>query len=246
MEALGRLEFRGAHGNGDSLTWAHGDSVVKNGKHYISMEGREVEVNPETVGYKVGTDRNDIAVFIGTVIAVKARETKEIRDNKGQLVAADLVNTTFYSVETDGGSVMGLSYQKLIIDKHGNMQYTGEVLEIGELDLRDAEVIGDRFDKLQALYKPRTEMHLTVGKYHSVWKNSEELVIWNLHESMSDGTRVAIGRIGEIPEISPVWYYRELDAIDEYGRTSDFYVKYSGVYYGLTEFLGMDVTKLDL
>lgn len=246
MAVVGRLEFRGAHGEGDSLTWAHGDSVAKNGKHYISMEGREIEVNPETVGYKVGTDRNNVSVFIGTVVAVKGRETKEIRDNKGQLVAADLVNTSFYSVETDGDSVMGLSYQKLVIDKHGNMHYTGEALEIGELDLRDTEVIGDRFDKLRAPYTPRTEMNIAVGKYHSVWKNNEELVIWNLHESTTDGTSVAIGRIGEIPEISQVWYYRVLDAIDEYGRTSDFYVKYNGVYYGLTEFLGMDVAKLDL
>ncbi|MBX9158757.1 hypothetical protein [Bacillus cereus] len=246
MEALGKLEFRGAHGEGDFLTWAHGDSVAKNGKHYISMDGREIEVNPETVGYKVGTDHKGVSVFIGTVVAVKGRETKEIRDNKGQLVAADLVNTSFYSVETDGDSVMGLSYQKLIIDKHGNLHYTGEELEIGELDLRDTEVIGDRFDKLRAPYTPRAEMHLAVGKYHSVWKNNEELVIWNLHESTTDGTSVAIGRIGEIPEISQVWYYRELDAIDEYGRTSDFYVKYNGIYYGLTEFLGMDVTKLDL
>lgn len=246
MEALGRLEFRGAHGEGDSLTWAHGDLAVKSGKYYISMDGRKFEVNPETVGYKVGVDENENDIFIGTVIAAKTRETKDILDNKGQLLAADIVNVSFYSVETEGDNVMGLSYPELVIDKHGNMEYTGEILELGELDLRDTEVIGDRFDKLRAPYTPRTEMHIAVGKYHSVWKNNEELVIWNLHESTTDGTSVAIGRIGEIPEISPVWYYRELDAIDEYGRTSDFYVKYNGVYYGLTEFLGMDVTKLDL
>ncbi|MFV1457256.1 hypothetical protein, partial [Bacillus mycoides] len=198
MEALGRLEFRGAHGEGDSLTWAHGDLVVKNGKHYISMLGREIEVNPETVGYKVGVDENEKAIFPGTVIAAKTRETKDILDSKGQLLAADLVNVAFYSVETEGDNVMGLSYPELTIDKYGNMEYTGEILELGELDLRDVEVIGDRFDKLHAPYKPRTEMHMAVGKYHSVWKNNEDLVIWNLQESATDESVVAIGRIGEI------------------------------------------------
>ena len=246
MEALGRLEFRGAHGSGDSLIWAHGDLVVKNGVHYISMNGREVEVNPETVGYKVGVDENEKGIFIGTVIAAKTRETKDICDNKGQLLAADLVNTSFYSVETEGDTVMGLSYPELTIDKHGNMEYTGEIAELGELDLRDTVVIGDRFGKLHASYTPRTDMHMAVGKYHSVWKTNEELVIWNLQESATDVSIVAIGHIGEVPEISSIMHYSEVTGIDSDNRASDFYVRYNGRYYGLTEFLGLDVTTLDL